>query len=65
MKHNSEEKEDIQKPNDSDGYDMYDFYLENQPAQTPEEIAELIEQDKKCSDYILKHGITPNLDSPY
>lgn len=44
---------------------LYDWFLSTLAECTPEEIAKQIKDANECADYIRKHGITPNLDSPY
>jgi len=49
----------------SDDDAMIDWYMSQQPILTAEETIREIEKLNKCADYILKTGITPNLDSIY
>ena len=49
----------------SDDDEMIDWYMSQQPILTAEETIREIEKLNKCADYILKTGITPNLDSIY
>ena len=49
----------------SDDDAMIDWYMSQQPILTEEETIQEIEKLNKCADYILKSGITPNLDSIY
>ena len=45
----------------NDDYFAY-WYIEQQPILTEEEIEQNIKQLNKCADFILKNGITPNLE---
>lgn len=49
----------------SDDDAMVDWYMSQQPILTVEETMQEIEKLNKCADFILKSGITPNLDSIY
>lgn len=44
---------------------MVDWYMSQQPILTDEETMREIEKLNNCADFILKSGITPNLDSIY
>lgn len=49
---------------DQDTELMIEDYFESLPVLTEEEQRKQLEDYKKCDEYILKHGITPNLDFP-
>lgn len=49
----------------SDDDAMVYWFMSQQPILTAEETIREIEKLNKCADYILKTGITPNLDSIY
>lgn len=49
---------------DEDEY-FIDWFIEQQPELTEEESKQKMVELEKCADFILKNGLTPNLDSIY
>ena len=49
----------------SDDDAFVDWYMSQQPILTEDEQRAKVEELNRCADFILKHGITPNLDSIY
>jgi len=45
--------------------DYIDWFIEQQPVLTKEESDKKMEELNRCADFIIKNGISPNLDSPY